>query len=327
MDQFQRWRDRLAGIDVDITESDPHPGYYRVRKHKADYWLPVAIWNTKDGELVARVAGDMKDPMKIWTWCAKNPVPKDAALQAFETGTWPDIVELQANPSRSNLPDDPYEALLAEVNDKIEQATAWLRANKDISTKEGADIARNMEAQIQELHKRADAMHKEMKAPHLEAGREVDRKFDFRKTLEPVKKGLKAAWGRFAAAEERRLREEAERKRKEAEAERHRIEAEAKKKADEDPIGAVLDGPPELPELPPEPDAVKVNVGGGVGSRGGLTTVWLAEVEDYAKAAVHYIERTEVRALIEKLANAEARALKEAAKADGIRFYSERRAR
>ena len=51
-DQFQRWRDRLDGRDVEITETDPHPGYYRTRRSKESEWLPVAIWNTKDGELV-----------------------------------------------------------------------------------------------------------------------------------------------------------------------------------------------------------------------------------------------------------------------------------
>jgi len=327
MDQYQNWRDRIAGNDVVLATDTPQSGFYKMRKSKDSPWLPVAIWEA-DGEQICRVADEKVDPLSVWHWCAKNPVAKDAAQVAFKTGKWDDMPdELPA----SNMPSDPYEALLAEINDKTEQAEKWLEAHpKGAADQTEADWARNVEAQIQALIKRADDMHKTEKAPHLEASRNVDQRFAFRKDMEPVKKGLKNAWGAYAAAEERRLRAEAEAKaaaeRKRIQEERDRIEAEQKKLMDEDPIAALTSTPEPLPELP-KVEEVKVNVGGGVGSRGALTTVWFAEVTNYAAAAAHYSNQAAVRELIDKISNAHAKRDKETATAPGVRFSSERRAK
>lgn len=327
MDEFQNWRDRIEGKTVPIVTDMPQSGYYKMRRSKDGPWLPVAIWTTEEGQ-ICRVADEKVDPLSVWHWCAKHPVDKDAAKVAFATGKWGDMPTERAP---SNMPSDPYEALLAEINDKTEQAEAWLAARpKGAQSKEDADLGRNMEAQIQALQKRADEMHKAEKAPHLEASRNVDQRFDFRKAMDPLKKSLKAAWGAFAVAEEKRLRAEAEAKaaaeRKAVEAERARIEAEQKKLMEEDPIAALTSTPEPLPELP-KVEEVKVSVGGGVGSRGGLTTVWIAEVTDYAAAAAHYANQAAVRELIDKIANGQAKRDKETAKAPGVKFSSERRAR
>ena len=326
MDQFQNWRERLAGVDVALVTDQPQSGYYRMRKSKDSAWLPVAIWDAGE-EKICRVADEKVDPLSVWHWCAKHPVGKEDAKAAFETGQWPDMPA----PVVSNMPSDPYEALLAEINDKTEQAKAWLKDHpKGALSQTEADLARNMEAQIQALQKRADAMHKEAKAPHLEASRAVDQRFDFRKEMDPIKKSLKGAWGAFAAAEERRLRAEAEAaaaaERKRIQEERDRIEAEQAKLMDEDPIAALTSEPVALPEMP-KVEPVKVNVGGGVGAKGGLTTVYLATVEDYAKAAAYYSNQAKVRELIDTIANAHAKRDKETAEAPGVAFSSERRAK
>jgi len=325
MDEFQEWRDRLDGNAVALQTDLPQSGYYKMKR--GEDWVPVAIWNVDD-EKICRVGNEKVDPLSVWHWCAKHPISKSTAKAAFETGQFPDMPETIVP---SNMPSDPYESLLAEIADKIEQANAWLKEHpKGATDKVEADLARNMEAQIQKLIKRADAMHKEMKAPHLEASRGVDQQFAFRKDMEPVKKNLKGAWGTFAAAEEKRLRDEAEAKaaaeRKRIEAERKRIEDEQAKLMEEDPIAALTSTPEELPDLP-KTEEVKVSVGGGVGSRGGLTTVWLATIEDYPAAAAHYSSQSAVRELIDKIASGHAKRDKEAAEAPGVKFSSERRAR
>lgn len=234
--------------------------------------------------------------------------------------------------STHNLPSDPFEALMLEIEDKTESADAWLIVNEGkAKTKKDADRARNMEAEIHALLKRADDMHKAEKEPHLKAGQAVDKKFSFRKDMEPMKKRLKAAWGFYAAEEERRLRAEAEAKaaeeRKRVEAERARIEAEQRKLMEENPVAALTQEPPPMPEMPAAAPEVKVNVGGGVGSRGGLTTVWLAEITDWQAAAAFYADNSLVRDAVERVANAHAKRDKENAEAPGVAFKSERVAR
>lgn len=326
-DQYQNWRERLSDSSLPVPTDIPQSGYYKMRRHKDAPWLPVAIWEV-EGKQICRVASDTVDPISVWNSCAKHPIAKDLARAVFDTGQWPDMPN---DAPMSNMPSDPYEALLAEIQDKMDQAQAWLdRHPKGAPDKTQADWARNVEAQIQDLLKRANNMHTSEKAPHLAASRDVDQRFSFRKDMDPVKKALKNAWGAFAAAEERRLRAEAEAKaaeeRKRVEAERARIEAEQKKLMDEDPIAALTSDPEPMPELPKVED-VKVNVGGGVGSRGGLTTVWLADVEDYTKAAIHYARHSNVVDLIDRLATADAKAMKDNADIPGVRVYSERRAK
>ena len=55
-----RWRSALTTRNRDITAK---------RLSKDGPWLPVAIW-TREGKQVARVAGDMVDPLSVWTWVA-----------------------------------------------------------------------------------------------------------------------------------------------------------------------------------------------------------------------------------------------------------------
>jgi hypothetical protein len=94
MDEFQNWRDALAGKDTALHADVPHSGYYKLRKGKDSPWQPVAIWR-KDGELVCRVGGEMRDPLDVWTWAAKTPVSQDDAKHAFVRGHWPGDVGIR----------------------------------------------------------------------------------------------------------------------------------------------------------------------------------------------------------------------------------------
>jgi hypothetical protein len=108
-DEFQHWRDALAGRPVEIHADVPQPGYYKVRAGKDGPWLPVAIWR-KDGAVVCRVGGETRDPAEVWTWAAKHPVAKDAAKQAFATGQWPGDVGIGHNSGDLTLADEITEA-------------------------------------------------------------------------------------------------------------------------------------------------------------------------------------------------------------------------
>ncbi len=110
------------------------------------------------------------------------------------------------------MPSDPFEALKLEVQDKLEQAQTWLKTAPKAPTETDANMARNMQAALLQLNKRADAMHKAEKQPHLDAGRAVDAKFEFRKLVAIVADRLRDVFTAFMKAEEVRARAEAQKK-------------------------------------------------------------------------------------------------------------------
>ena len=163
-DQFETYRDLLAGKNVAIDVNNPIPGYYRVRSARNGPWRPVAIWRTEDNRLVCRVAGEMKDPVQVWQWCAKNPMPKEEVAHAFKNGTWPGDLENAGIPERIDGPAEIGDnsgdiTAKQELLDIIEQAEAWALQNKrdDEIDKTTADRAANLDDKVMKLEKAAIA--------------------------------------------------------------------------------------------------------------------------------------------------------------------------
>lgn len=316
-DEFQYWRDALAGKDVPIHADAPHSGYYRMREGKAGPWLPVAIW-TSGGTLVCRVAQTARDPASVWTFCAANPVTKDAAKHAFETGVWPGDAP-QAGHNSGTL------SLAEQIRDYAGMALGWLRKGgiKDAVSK---DKAANFRAKLLELGKSADAERDAKKLPFDEAARAVQA--EYKPMIDEAKAAaeeLRAALTAYMREEERQERERREaefRKQQEAAAaERARIEAERAEKMARDPIAAMTDPEPELPVAPSEPKPVKVRAGGQRGRATGLRTVTTYIVTDYAAALAHVQNHPDVVAAVEKVVRAQAKA---GAVVPGVESRSER---
>lgn len=312
-DIYSPYREMLAGKDVPIHSDQPYPGRYKMKRNGA--WLPVAIGPDDQGNLLAMVDKAITDAEQVWTYCAKNPVTQDAYKFRMAHGHWPD----EPTPvKRSNMPSDPFEALLAEIEDKSAAAKRLLEEHAEIKGQTICDLFRNMQAQLLALNKRADVMHKDEKAPVLEQGRAVDEKFSFRGAVKILSERLRSRFETFLKAEERRQQEAARLK---FEDERKRIEDEQAKKLADDPIAALTDKPPELPLAP---DPVKVQAGGGFGRKAGLKTVWVPVLSDYQKALAHFGTYQEVRDLIETLAK---RAVKAGAReVPGFEVKEERKA-
>jgi hypothetical protein len=315
-DDYQFWRDALAGKPVTITEDQPQPGYYKLR-NKAGAWLPVAIWR-KDGELVARVANDPRDPMDVWTWCAKNPVAKNDAKAAFETGQWPgDAPDVGHNIENVALAD--------LIRDYAERALDWLRKTgiKDTQTK---DMAANYRAKLLELKKQADTERELEKRPHLEASRAVDAKFKpLVEEADSAANQLRDALTRYMREEEARLEAERrakwEQERAAAEAARREAEAQRAKQMAENPIAALTEPEPYLPFMPAEPEPVKVQAGGQRGRKTGLRTVTRYVVNDHAAALSFFANSEDVKELIQKLAE---RASKAGVTVPGVETVTEK---
>ena len=308
-----------------LHEDKPLPGFYRYRRHKTARWEPVAIW-VKEGELVCRVSDRMMDPLEIWTWVADNKVDKAAAKVAFETGRWPDEPE---EPARSNLPDDPFEALKLEIEDKVIQAEDYLKQHPEIKSQETCNLFRNLQAQLLALNKRADGMHEVEKRPILDAQRACDDKFRFRASVKVITERLRSRFETFLKLEERRQREEAEAKfRAEQERvakERQRIEAERAQKLANDPVAALTETVPELPAPPIAPETVKVQAGGGFGRKAGLQTVWIPQIVDYHAALAHFADHPDVKAVVERLVKHVVKDSKGTAKIPGVNVIEDRK--
>lgn len=304
-DEYAHWRDALAGRPVDVHENNPQPGYYKLRAGKDAPWMPVAIWR-KDGALVCRVGATMREPAEVWTWAAKHPVAKDAAKQAFETGSWPGDVSIGHNSGDMSLAD--------EIAEARSQAMDWLKKH-GITDKVSADMAGNYRSTLLELAKKADAERDGKVRPHLDAQRTINAEY------KPLIDGVKADADTLRGALSKYLSAEEEKARKAA-AEAARVEN-AKRLAEYEAQKAAVTveaAPPELPMfVAPEP--VKVQAGGQRGKKVGLKTVTRYAVDDYAATLKHVAEHADVRAAVEKVAFAQARA---GAAVPGVRTYEEK---
>ena len=325
MDEFTYWRETLAGKKLPVHADHPQSGYYRQRVAKNGPWLPVAIWTHKDtGLQVARVAGEMIDPLSVWTWVADKPVGKAAAQQAFKDGTWPgDAAPVSAKQmGDNNPPSEPVELIPLE----IAAADAFLTQVGTITTQVDSDIASNKVSNLRDLTKQADAAHSTEKAPHLAASRAVDEKYRCRDAAAVAIKKLLAAVTVFQNTERARLQKIADDKAAKERIEWERQQAEVRKIAD---ASAAKGAPLEETETtlatvppPPKADTVKVKSGGALGKGVSLRTYKVATIADYDKALVALKDHPEMRELVQKLAD---RACKAGVPLAGVTFSEEQR--
>jgi len=305
-DIWQFWRAALAGGNPEINANEPQCGFYKKRDGKGGKWLPVMIRFDNEGILRCRVGDDSAvDPHEVWTWVAGNPVSKEDAKHAFETGSFPGEV--------ATIGDNSGGLSLAEqIKDYAQQALTWFRKN-GIKDKTASDLAANYRAELLRLAKTADGERETEKRPHLEASRAVDAKFkplidEANAAANELRDGL-TKWMREEEARleaERRAKWEAEKAA--AEKARQEVEAQRAKQMRDDPIAALTSPEPELPDIPPPPEPVKVQAGGQRGRKTGFREVTKYVVTDYAAALAHVKDHPDVRASVEKVCAAQAKA-------------------
>jgi hypothetical protein len=187
-----------------------------------------------------------------------------------------------------------------------------------------------------DLGKEIETQHKVEKAPHLEAGRKVDAAYKpLGEAVEAVRKALRAKLGAHVAAREERLRAEA--KRKADDAARLIREEEERKAREEADVLSVFDTPAEVVDVAAAVAEAKVaelevkaaaRVGSDAGGYTalGLKTKWSAQITDLAALAAHYAkaDNIDLRMLLQKLADGDARKSKGAVEIPGARLVSER---
>lgn len=309
MSDATHYQENLAGNKVAIHDGHPKTGYYKLRRGKGQPWLPVAIWSAENGDLVARVAGDMADPHAIWTHCAGNPVSKADAKHAFAHGTWPGDAPA---PIGDNLPpsDDPLEAIARELEAERARVEAWIAEPHEGKT--AADMAANWLVELRKLEKKTEAAFDAEKAPALAESNRIDTKWRGVKALaEKIKRAMSDRYDAIARKEKKRLQDIADAKaRAEAEARQKEWEADQAKKAAlaaEHNIHLAPEEPPLFQSVI-QADPVKVAFGGAQGAKIAPKKVpAVGLVEDWAKAAAHYSAAPKLRELIQKLVNADSK--------------------
>jgi hypothetical protein len=218
--------------------------------------------------------------------------------------------------------------LLIVIEQQRARAEEWLAKRPTILQQADANLAVNMQKELLRLNKEADALHKAEKAPALEKARAIDDKFRFRAEVADVADKLRKVFGRFMADEEARQKAASVAKWKEEQArvaaEQARLQAEREEKLRTDPVAALTEDPPVMPQLPLGPEPVRVQAGGGVGRRAGLRDSWTGVIEDYPAALAYFADHPDVKSVVQKLVTHVVRDAKGAIKLPGVKINHER---
>lgn len=182
---YQHWADSLAGLRPPIHASEPQCGYYRAKFNGAA--VPAYIWpNPTTGKLHCLLGTQECDPAKVWLRLAHNPISEQAARFWFEHGRWqheppaPDDVpqpsvgaEVGPPPRKPAIGDNSGEPAAAW----LAHASEWLERHRQIASIVEADTCGDLIADGRKHLASGEASRVAEKAPHLEAGRQVDAKW------------------------------------------------------------------------------------------------------------------------------------------------------
>ncbi len=271
-DDYQWWRDALAGVTGEVHDGRPQPGFYRRREVKDGPWLPVAIWRNEVGKIECVVGAEwlQADPDATWLACARHPVAEADYRTACETGTWPG--DAAATPAAaSNNPPPDAASLAQRIAEATSAAAAWLDGRKIISQAD-ADKCEKLANDLTKLAKDGDTERDREVRPHLEAQREVNGRW------KPIIDAAQAQVRAIKAALTPYLNARAAEKR----------EAAAK---------AVAAG------AEPVRADTKATTSGLSGRRVSMRTRRVAVINDYDAALAFFKDHPDIKALVQKLAD------------------------
>lgn len=220
---------------------------------------------------------------------------------------------------------EAYREMLARFKADADAVTEITEAN--------AQFVRDHVGYGGKLAKEIDATRDDKKRPHLEAGRQIDGAYKpLIEECDKIIKGLKQKLAAFLDAREReakRIAEEARRKLEEAE----RLAAKAVEEPEDDPFLAATAPVVDVKAAHVEAKvaegqalaASRVSSAAGGFAATSLKTKRSAKVTDWQKLAMHYLNSGDLRATLEKLANADIRHAKGAdISIPGVEIVTER---
>lgn len=333
-DVYKFWYEALKNPEMigqanglEVHESHPQSGFYRMRGNEDQDMLPVAIWE-HEGQMVAKVGNHMRNADDVWSWCCRHPVTHEDYKIVLAGGLWPDSppkkvtpkveVEKEEAPKAAtighNLPDDPHEALTLEFQGELEIAKELL-ANP-VKDQHAADKIANFSKRVSALAKKATEHFNLEKRPLIDASRACDDKWrDLREDTDKLVKQLKKHIEAFLL-EERRKEQERQRKAAE-EAAKARAEAEAaqRKAAEEAEAGDEPDeaAAEEAARLEAEAKALEKEArerkvsSGRTGAKVSIREVKVAKITDFDALLIALKDREEIKDLVQSLATRAAR--------------------
>jgi hypothetical protein len=287
MTAYSYWKAGMAGKAPTATVDEPHPGFYRLKRH--GLWIPVAVWPSgaslgfKIGkEIVGELVGTEQ-----WPYYATNFISEAEYRKVAEKGgEWsdadPTVAAMTKEPPSKAPPErDPTAFLREQVAAALRGVAAYDKVESDEQNVKAAGL-RNL---LLQLSGDADKARDAEKRPHLDAGRAIDAKW--RDVIQDAKTGSMTV---------RRAMEAWEDVKREAAQSAARRAAEA----------APHEAPPPASNLPPPQVQVRPTYGkaASVGSRLEVTTIdWDKFLADLRQRPEWGAVANQLWDLAEKLAN------------------------
>lgn len=285
MHEYHFWEQALENPDaigktIKTDENSPQPGFYRTKDGH-----PVAIWRDSDGFLVMLRGDDLvgeRDTGDVWLRCLNRPVSEDHYNMKRDLGVWHDENTAVSATTGHNIKNSDDPADIATMIADLVRAADALKIDDD----DTAAQAQSIRARLNELGGKADKLREVEKAPSLEAGRKIDKKWQpMIKEADAGSKKMRAAIGKWEDA-----KREAERKRQ-AEIEAARIAAEEAGR------------PAPEPEPEPQNEAPRARVSGAYGRAASVRVrVVAVAITDGIAVYKRYRNNPDVIALLLKLA-------------------------
>lgn len=297
-DQYDWWRGACLAVSElalepyfgahPIHDGDPMSGFYETRSKNRQTGQETrgvaAIWRDSNGTLHGRLGKDFVLPeqkiMERWPFLAKRPIFHPTYKFVLEhDGLFPDESPI-AHRNRADPPADTREAIGERVNVLSGEAEAII-ARGAAKTLEDSNQAADLADALRKLEARAEELRTAEKKPHLDASRDVDKRWT------PVRDAAGSAKERLKKLVITPF-EVAEQRRREAE-----VRLEAEQVSNE--TGVQVEAAP-----------VKRVVGNTASVA--LHDVKTAEFVDFKQTLLFYAGNPTVIELIQRLANAAVRA-------------------
>ena len=330
------WHDAaMRGVRRPISADEPMTGWYRNRRKDKQTgvvtWTAVAYWkDTTTGEQRCHIDGKAPTENRMfetWPYASKYPISEETYDAYLATGKWPehnDVLAEQERRSNEAPDDDSLEGVRARIDALVGEANRLMKKGA-AKTKAEADAAADVAVRLGELTTHGNKIRLKQTEPLRTEVEGIN--LEWKRVLDPA-----AIYTRLKAmvvqpwlnAENRRLEDEANA----AEAARQKIIQDARDKAAaeraardaeyaeqaEQAVANQTPLPPapeevevKLPDAAYEPTPKFVPVRAGTGKTVSARAVKTMQIEDYAKALAFFAEHPEVKALVQSLADKQAK--------------------
>lgn len=272
-DPWWWWLAALSGqSDLPNSEGTLHFGFWRHIDRSGTH-LPAATWQDETGAWLIKIGDRVYDEAmahRVWPWLCTRPI-SHALYEAIASGkSWPDQHEAVTALSNNPPVDGSFEDLRDAIDELAREASKLAKAGA-ATTQAEADRASDLATKLSEFEGKADSARREEKKPHDEASKAVQAKWTPIITKASIgKETLKSN----VIAPFLRDKRDAERKAM---------------------VSASQNGTPL-----PEKTSTKAGTRGVVA----LRTHRSAKIVDYAATLQHFAQHEDVKALVQKLANA-----------------------